>query len=310
MAIPPKPSVTIAIPAFNEGRTISKLVSALLYQAAPNFLLESVLINSDGSNDNTVPSCRALNSDKVHVIDNADRRGKAVRQTELFRLNQSDIHICFDADVMPAHGLVISALVDAFREDVGLVGGVVRAVPGKTLLERTYIKEREIWQEAVSAVNGGLNVYRHEGRISAVSRQFAAAIEIPSGISGTDDYIYILARKLGFKFGLAPDAVVLYRAPTTLSDWRKQRRRFLASSHVQANLFGREVQHEFEVPARHKLRAVAKAAMASPIMTTATALLWIYGRMDALVGGFTSSPVGWDVARTTKDLWRVKSTNS
>jgi biofilm PGA synthesis N-glycosyltransferase PgaC len=303
MAAGIKPTVSIAIPAYNEGHTIGRLLQALLEQDSSNFVLESILINSDGSSDETVAVCRALNSEKVQVIDHADRRGKAVRQTELFRLNRSDIQVCFDADVIPAHRFVVSALVEAFDDSrVGIAGGVVQPMPPKTLLERTYIREREIWHEAITALNGGANIYSHEGRISAVNRAIAAAIEIPAGISGTDDYVYLFARKMGFEFKLAPRAVVLYQAPMTFADWRKQRRRFLASWRVQRALFGPEVEEEFQVPLVYKLRALAREGLRSPIMTSLCSLLWLYGRIDALRAGSITSPVGWDVARSTKQL--------
>jgi glycosyltransferase involved in cell wall biosynthesis len=302
MARTAKPTVTIAIPAFNEGRTIGRLVRALLDQDSTNFVLDAILINSDGSTDDTVAACQAIDSEKVRVIDNRDRRGKATRQTELFRMNSSDIHVCFDADVIPAHPSVLCALVEQFGPNVGLVGGTVRAAAAKTLLEHTYVKEKQIWEDAVSRLNGGANVYTHEGRISAASRQLAAAIEIPAGISGTDDYVYLFARQMGLEFKLAPNASVLYQAPTAFTDWRKQRRRFLASWHVQTALFGPSVRSEFEVPLSYKLRAVARAAVRSPLLTSACSLLWLYGRIDAGLAGFARSSVGWDIARSTKDF--------
>jgi len=189
---PPQPSVTVGIPAHNEAQAIGRLVASLLDQEPSNFVLEAIIVNSDGSTDATVAVCHALHSPKVQVVDNATRRGKAVRQTELFRLNQSDIHINFDADVFPAHRFVLAALVSQFSDGVGVVGGIPKPLYANTLVERICIKEMEIWRAAVNQVRGGINIYNHEGRISALAGSVAARIEIPEGISGTDDYVYLL----------------------------------------------------------------------------------------------------------------------
>ena len=73
----PEPTVTVVIPCFNHGRFLREAVESALRQRGGDV---RVVIVNDGSTDAETPAaCRALESDRVRVIDQANRGLPAAR---------------------------------------------------------------------------------------------------------------------------------------------------------------------------------------------------------------------------------------
>jgi glycosyltransferase involved in cell wall biosynthesis len=293
-------SVTIGIPAYNEANRIGRLLRAVLDQDCSTFQLDAVVVVSDGSTDGTVAACHEARSGVVRVVDHRSRKGKAVRFNELMRQNRSDIYVNVDADVLPAHRGVIAALVEQFSDEVGLVSGVWQAWPPGTLVERLHVWEMDVWRDAVSRWNRGINVYSHQGRISAISGQLAQRITIPSGLSADDDYLFLSVKRLGKAFRIAPGAIFFFKPPDTFRDWRQQRLRYNASPRLQAALLGEWVRDEFRMPIRHKLGAILRAARRSPALTAGCLALWTFGCVDTWAHHWEDDVVGWEPLPSTK----------
>src|SRR3989304_6639199 len=100
-------SVTVAISALNEAHNITAFLRSVLSQKEEGFVLEKILIISDGSTDQTAELARALNSDKIEVRKYGERIGKSSRLNEIYKDLRSDILVQSDADVVFSHPLVI-----------------------------------------------------------------------------------------------------------------------------------------------------------------------------------------------------------
>lgn len=91
-------NISVVVPAYNESKTIAKVLDLLLSKVEN---LGEVLIVDDGSTDETAQICKqyASANPKVHYILQPENRGKTEALKEGFRQSSGDIVIVQDADL-------------------------------------------------------------------------------------------------------------------------------------------------------------------------------------------------------------------
>src|SRR3989344_8272149 len=95
--IPKTPTATLSISAHNEGRNVLIFLRSVLEQVEIGFVLEKILVISDGSTDKTVEIARSLNHQKIEIRDYPERLGKSARLNEIYHDLASDILVQSDA---------------------------------------------------------------------------------------------------------------------------------------------------------------------------------------------------------------------
>ena len=136
------PTISVVMPAFNEGRFIAEKIDAIAAQDYPLDRI-TVLIGSDGSTDDTVRRARDAAARhpglKVCVRDFAHNRGKLPVLNDLMELADGEIVVLSDVSAMP-YGDAFSRMVRYFvNPKVGAVGG------GYALPENASVGERFYW---------------------------------------------------------------------------------------------------------------------------------------------------------------------
>lgn len=118
------PPVTVAVPAYNEANVVCRTIDSLLNSDYPEV---HVIAVDDGSTDDTLDVLRAHFTDHPRVtIVSKQNGGKSSALNEAFRLAQTDIVVCLDADTLLAPD-AIRHLVQAFiNPKVGAVAGNVK----------------------------------------------------------------------------------------------------------------------------------------------------------------------------------------
>lgn len=99
--IQPKPTLTVAMPAHNEGKNISYMLKSLLRQTQNNIAIKDIKIYTDGCTDNTIKAAQKIQKDYpvIKIIEGKKRRGKMYRLNQIFSDCQSDILVLLDADI-------------------------------------------------------------------------------------------------------------------------------------------------------------------------------------------------------------------
>lgn len=95
-------TVTIGIPAYDEEANIKNLLKSLLVQKGQNFILERIIVISDGSSDNTIAEAGKVKNNLIELINHKKNLGKIRIQNEILKKSKSDILIILDADVIPS----------------------------------------------------------------------------------------------------------------------------------------------------------------------------------------------------------------
>src|SRR5690349_17904105 len=222
----PLPFVSVLIPAYKEGETVSRTLEALLEVDYPSY---EVIVINDGSLDNTASVVRRfLHTGIVRLLDKTVNEGKAMGLNDAIPLCRGEIVVVLDADIVVTPG-VLRALVPHFESPrVGAVTGNPRVANRGTLLRNLQTLE------FASIVSVQRRAQRIWGRVLTVSGAIAAFRKtalLDAGLFSTDmatediDMTWKLQRRF-WDVRYEASAVVWMEVPPTLRELWKQRRRW------------------------------------------------------------------------------------
>ena len=297
-----RPTVTVGIPAFNEGLSIGGLLASIITQQSTNYVLQEIVVLSDGSTDATAAAARAVNDPRIRVVDDPVRQGKPARMNELFATATTDIVVILDADISLAGEQCLAALIQPFHDhpEVSLVSGRGEPLPADTFIRRVATTGIAVWDRARSAADAN-DVYYCEGTIRAFHRRLYSELRFPAK-SADDIYPYLYAQLHGFVFARAPQAIVHFTLPSRLGDYISQQSRFTASLRVHQENFEPDfVRRYFTVTWWIKFRALIAELMVRPVTTLVYAVLWGYVQWRNFVRPVETSSL-WVIADSTKTL--------
>lgn len=296
-----KKKITIGIPAFNEENNIKNLLKDILTQKSENYVLEAVLIISDGSTDNTVQEARKIKDKRIVIEDNKKRIGKAKRLNHIFTINKSDVLILLDGDVHLRDGNTLDLLVQSFidNEMAAIVYG--NQIPNKptNYFGKLAYFGFYAWEEAKKQVNA--ERYNCFGQIIAFSKAFLINYRLPEKQYITEDtYSFYYAKKNRHKTYFQKDAAVYFNLPIRISDYVKQMNRYLTTSEDMESYFGKEIIAKYEtITTKIKLQALIKSSIENPLnIVIGYIFLQIFTKFRSLSH---TEKVTWDMAQTTKN---------
>ncbi|MFA5155469.1 MAG: glycosyltransferase [Patescibacteria group bacterium] len=290
---------SIVICALNEEKSIGKLLQDILDQKpASNFILENIVVVSDGSTDKTeeiVVSFIARN-DKIVLLKNEKRQGKFFALDRAFNYLQSEFVIMFDADVRlneRAIDFLLSPLSDHCYDLIG--GNPVPYEPASlfNVAEQASYFSWRILREIKRRFNR--SIYCAHGRILCLSKQIYKNSDIKDILHSGDDQLFYI--KSAGNFLYVEKAVVFYKMPATIRDYLNQNVRFRRSSSL----------HKFESTEDYyklngKPAIFIKIFLAHPYQGLAWLFLFSIGYLEYLFIKNKEVTIknSWQEARSTK----------
>lgn len=294
-------TVTVVIPAYNEGSQITALLREVLRQTFTGATLSAVLVYSDGSTDNTVNAAERVRDPRVTVLVGQKQLGRAARQTEMLRLCTTDIVILLDADIVLTKSDTLNRLIAPVRDgQADLTAAAIAHVPPKTWVEHALAASMEVKQLIFATWKQGVHVYACTGPARAMARSFYRDIRFPHS-AGEDMYTYFSCLARGLRFVPVTGTLVYYRLPGTVADYFKQSKRFRCAPICLYEEFGEAVvKREFAVPLFHYAATFVRTF---PVCWKKS--LWLMAYLLLLLGSrisHVSRPAGTDTwqARSTK----------
>lgn len=296
------PTITIGIPAYNEGSNIALLLSDVLKQRQLGWRLKEILVVSEGSTDRTAERARSVHSSLVKIITENSRRGKSYALNIIFRSAKSDIVILFDADVRLSNINVVGKLVACFEKDkrIMLVAGNRMPFPPKNFVQRGIYATFKVFYASRMRIRNGRNIFACQGGCLALKSTFVKSLKLPEIICD-DAYLYLVCVTNGGRFEYVDDAVVNHKTSNTLSDYLKQ---LFRSRPESVNLFlkkyfGIRVRQEFHRPRTFYLSAIFNALVEDPFPTAFIILVNFIATpfIPFFAKRYTTS---WPVATSTK----------
>jgi len=165
------PTLTVVIPAYNEGQMVSKSIDSVAAAHYPKDRLEIFVID-DGSRDDTwihIQAAAARHSDVVTALQFKQNRGKREALATAFRQAKGEIVVTIDSDSVIESGTLL-AMAGPFRDPkIGSVAGKVAVYNRKQgiiprMLHVRFILSFDFLRAAESTFG---NVYCTPGALSA-----------------------------------------------------------------------------------------------------------------------------------------------
>jgi glycosyltransferase involved in cell wall biosynthesis len=273
-------SVTVGIPAYNEEANIKNLLESIMSQRRENFVLEKILVVSDGSTDATASIVRQFSDPLVELVEFKLRQGLAAGQNEIVRRAESDILVLLDADVLPTSADCLEELIRPILSGtrVGLTSAETVSAPPRGFFERVIAFSHELKVAMYKQINDGANIYLCHGRCRAFAKSLYKNLHWPVQYS-EDAFSYLSCLKSGFQFVFTPRAGVLFRCPDNLSDHVKQSRRFMDGKRQMEKYFAPEfVRKEYRIPFFITLRTSLLYFLKNPVKLAVYAYAYLYAR--------------------------------
>jgi mycofactocin glycosyltransferase len=131
---PATPTVSVIIPARNEGLTIGQLVRAVQAQTPDRWTVEVVLVD-DGSSDDTAAVAREAGARVLELGSRADGGNPAAARNRGARIARGDPLVFLDADCLPEPGW-LARLLAGHEAGAAVVGGSLDLPPGLAPMAR------------------------------------------------------------------------------------------------------------------------------------------------------------------------------
>jgi cellulose synthase/poly-beta-1,6-N-acetylglucosamine synthase-like glycosyltransferase len=280
---------SVGVMAYNEERNIGRLLKALLGQETVTLKIKEIIVISSGSTDRTEDIAKgfAKASDRIRLVTQKTRLGKASAIQEFLRRASAEIAIISSGDVVPRRDALEHLCIPFSDDKVGIV--TARPVPrvGNTVMDSVVRLQWEMHHR----------ISQHRPKFGELIAFRNIIREIPQ-TAVDEEQIAQLVQDKGLAGAYVEDAIVYNKGPKTLADFVKQRRR-IHCGHIEL-----KNQTSYESAAL-SYWAIARAGLAllprRPFSMLAAVALEGYGRLlgryDYTIG---RKHYIWKTAETTK----------
>lgn len=295
-------TLTIGVPAYNEEQNLGHLLKELQAQAAENYILEKIVIASDGSIDKTVEIAKKFNNLPIFVIDGKERKGVAFRQNEIIEETDSDILIILNADVSIKDVYFIEHIIHPILKDqADLVTPEFKQLLPSSFFERILYRSHELKTAIYEDFHNGKNVYTCCGPARAFSRRLYKKLHFSDSYN-EDAYSYMFTTLNGFTYTHIHDTAVYFRLPNNLSDHKNQSTRFFHSRAKLIKEFGQEnIQRNYKIPFNIIVNTVKKYASLYPVEISLYVAILAYTCVMAKIIPQQHSDI-WQPSKSSKNL--------
>lgn len=221
----PKIKCSVGICAYNEEKNIERLMDSIIKQKLNKVQIEEIIIIASGITDRTIEILRvfAQENGKIKIIVQKNREGKASAVNLFIQIAKNEVLVLLGGDLILGN-LVIERLVWEFsREEVGMTGA--RPVPVNNINDGICgFAAHLLWQlhHQVSLEHPKM------GEVIAFRKVFR---RIPVLSSVDEANIEPLIRGQGYLIRYIPQAKIYNKAPESINEFIKQRRR-IYSGHL------------------------------------------------------------------------------
>ncbi len=299
-----KPTVTVAVIAYNEESNIKNFLQSVLLQNEVGYTLKKIIVVSDGSTDNTISIIKSMKSRKIKLLESKERMGKSFHLNKIYRQLDSDFLVQTDADVTFAHANVIENIIRVFIKNnkVMMCGGNPLPLLPKTFIESAVNITVDVYLKLRKIIKGGHNAFSADGRLLAFRKEFIQTVNIPENMIANDAFVYLVYKNRNLKYRFVEKAQVNFRSPQSIWDQLIQNSRFAAAPIRMRRYFSKGLlKQEYTISKKIYYPLIIKAFLQHPIECIVIFLVNCMCRINAALNESTMN-AKWDIAITSKKL--------
>ena len=237
------PQVAVIIPIYNGEADVPNLVDCLLSQTYPQDLVEYLLVDNNSSDrtaefiKDAVEKAELQGITLGYLQENKIQSSYAARNKGI-QATQAEILAFTDADCRPQSDWLMKLVPPFANSEIGLVVGEIKALPGKTILE----KHAEA-QGILSQKNTLAHSFCPYGQTANLGVRKKAFEEIgmfrPYLTTGGDaDMCWRIQKEASWQLHFAEDAIIRHRHRATIKELRSQWQRYGRSNRYLNQLHG------------------------------------------------------------------------
>lgn len=222
------PTVTIAVPFYNEENTISKTVESILLLDYPKDKLKIFLID-DGSTDNTWEVVQKFKNNPNIILLQKENGGKHTAINLALKESDSEFFACLDSDSF-VHHQSLKRILKYFEDDLqtmAVVPSIIIDNP-KNIVQIIQKVEYDmaIYTKKTLGFMGGMQTT--PGPLSTFRKKVFHELGPYCKAHNTEDQEMALRmQKHGYKIDYCPDAFVYTTAPNSIKKLYRQRVRWI-----------------------------------------------------------------------------------
>ncbi len=294
-------TLTIGIPAHNEGKNIYKLLKSIKNQVQTKYILKQVILVLDGSKDNSRSVAKRSKLNILHIHQFVTRQGKSKALQYIQSNSKTDSLLLFDADVEILDNDFINKLIEPIVSNRCVITSakVIPKKPNNFFTKMLYVSN-QYKQELYESWNNGNNLYTCHGRAICMGKKLYPHVKY-EGIVADDAQVFITSQQLGMNYKFVKEAKVYYKLPQTFKDHAKQSARFLQNGKQFSRNFKAEfVKKLYTIPLNILVPVTLRYLLRKPIHMTLYIMLFIYLKINSFIQRDNNSV--WAVAESSK-IW-------
>lgn len=293
-------TLTIGIPAYNEGNNIGSLLQSLKSQKLESAKIVKIIVYSDASTDNTIALLNKMKMKTLEVILGKKRTGKSYAMNQIIKRTKSDVLALLDADILVRDRHMIEKLIEPIlMEHADLTSARVKEFWTKSKFEEILKISMLLKKDIFESYKNGNNIYTCHGRARALSKKLYKSIKFKTSVVAEDAYAYLFTIYNKFSYKFAKNANIHYRLPGTFKDHQKQSVRFIQSYKQLTSEFGvKFIDKETTLPPRMALPYVFKYFLKYPLTLVLYALIFCYMKFRSVF--VNEMKETWVIAESTK----------
>lgn len=298
-----KLTLTIGIPVYNEEANIANLLDSILSQKQDNYVLEKIIVVSDGSTDNTEQIVEEFSTKypNVKLIALKKREGKKRRLEKLYQINSSEVLIISDGDILLSELTVISKMINQFsNKNVAIVSANNQPIEAQNFQGKVINSLYSLWYEIRKDFKNGNNIYNIKGCFMAIRNEFAKRVKFRDDSISEAQFLFFCLKQGNLEFRFTEDSVVLFRLPSSFREHFLLKTRGGKGRDQLSKYFGKSVYSEYRIPAVLKIKGFTSMFIKNPINAVmAIVFQFILSRRIKSIKSVSKNNL-WQIASSTK----------
>lgn len=244
------PTVTVGIPAYNEEKNINNLLLSIIAQEEKGFIIEKVIIISDGSTDKTNEIISTFKNPILQLIINKTRQGQIYSQNTIFSLANTDVVVLFEADSCPKDDTFLEELLKPILEnnDIGFVQGNPQPLRPIKLFEKVLYAQDASYYKFAKEIDRPEDMFISGGAGRAFAKKVYKKLIWPKDVP-EDSYAFHWLKTNKIKMVFQQEAICFYRLPQSLKDHLMKRQKVISGQIALDKYFSKKnINFQYSLP--------------------------------------------------------------